>query len=378
MPQLRRSIASFRSGLTARRWQGVAAVAGLVSVALLGQGCGPDPAYGEGRKAEKLGEPHVAYGDYLQAARKSPGDGGVAAGIKRTAPAAAAHWQAEAWKAMSEKRYGDTWRNLMRILEIRPNDTTTANLILQLQKLHPTEIAEARADWLRRGSASLALGTPKPAPEKPVATQPAHQAEAVVLAEPAAMNPHPLPMALDTESLRPPDPDNPTMGGLLQITPRTPPSNPGRKGTSKHPQPPARQAAKNMSELDPRSSEEGTSLIQSASAEAALKPEPPQISQDFLVLRTLSKKDHRFSPQALLIDGIAVKLKGTDDEPEADLDLFDGKKRVKKIRGMRIGASQTFPGHSGINYRLVVLAIHDKTQTVRIGVQERPDPSKLP
>jgi hypothetical protein len=364
-------------------------------------GCGPGPAYKEAAKAEKLGEPQIAYEDFCQAARKSPGSGGVAEGIKRTAPAAAAYWQTQAWRAMTELRYADAWRLLMKVLEIRPNDTTTATLILQLQAQHPTEVAEAQADWLRRGSAALPRSTPLPqvASASPTASGPAQGREAFAKADsPAEMrrsSPAPRPVKGKRPS-RPADakpadsPTGPPNAVASADTNRAAAEAPrqddedrlvastdggrgavdrpsGPSGAVDHSQPAAQPSARDSKRPSSQTPPAGGATVASPfPQEAARAP------QGFLSLRTLSKKDKRFPKEAMLIDGVVVKLKGTDDDPEADLDLFDGKKRIKKLRGLRIGASQTFPGHSGVDYRLIVLAIHDKTQTVRVGVQEQP------
>ncbi len=383
----------------------VAALACILIVSTaFSHGCGPDPKFAEGLKAEKLGEPYLAYEDYCQAARKAPGDGGVAAGIKRTAPAAAAHYQAAALKAMSEERYADTWRILMRVLEIRPDDLTTVKLIRQLQHQHAAEIDDARADWLRRGSAGLASALPEPA--RPSATQPALKGTAIARADSSAAPERRPPPALgevkkaapevrgsmipdDQETITSSDAQRKSAdrneGAEPQLRHHGQVASPaqadrrqdviGLRGEAEHsaarPTP-----AQKPDEPDSPAGPEGVVSAVSYSAERQVVQGPMQSPQGLLTFRTLSKKDKRFAEQALLIDGIAVRLKGTEDDPEADLDLFDGKKRIKKIRGIRIGGSQTFSGRSGNDYRLVVLAIHHKTQTVRVGVQGRLDPAQ--
>jgi len=369
----------------------------LMLVLALGQGCGAGPAYTQGTKAEKQGEPQVAYEDFCQAARKSPGNGGVSAGIKRTAPAAASYWQTQAWRAMTEQRYADAWRLLMKVLEIRPNDTTTSTLILQIQAQHPAEVAEVRADWLRRGSAALTKGM---LPAIASASQPEKPRQAVAKAAPREEKkapPPPPPLAKNAprkapaveskavvQPAGPPTVNTPTEP--TRIAAAQPPKEqedrvvvPAEGGQAVDVRPPELPDVVDRSQRssqtpgeDARSGADKTAAVQGG---AAIGPTPQvaaRAPQGFLSLRTLSKKDKRFPKEAALIDGIVVKLKGTDDDPEADLDLYDGKKRIKKLRGLKIGASQVFPGHSGIDYRLIVLAIHDKTQTVRVGVQEQP------
>ncbi len=117
--------------------------------------------YRVGRKAESRGEVHVAYDKYRLAAREHPGSGAVASGIKRTGPPAAGFWESQARAATEEGRYPDAWRMWMRVLEISPNHYEAPGIIRRIQDQHATEIAEARADWLRRGSVSLALAEPR-------------------------------------------------------------------------------------------------------------------------------------------------------------------------------------------------------------------------
>ncbi|MEE8384658.1 MAG: hypothetical protein V3S01_01920 [Dehalococcoidia bacterium] len=131
-----------------------------VGLVVGGAGCS-GKTYRVGRKAESRGEVHVAYDKYRLAAREHPGSGAVASGIKRTGPSAAGFWESQARAAMEEGRFTDAWRMWMRVLEISPNHYEAPGIIRQLHSQHASEIADARADWLRRGSASLALAEPR-------------------------------------------------------------------------------------------------------------------------------------------------------------------------------------------------------------------------
>jgi tetratricopeptide (TPR) repeat protein len=434
---------------------------------------------GDARKAEKDGSATQAYDDYCKAARKNPGDGGAVAGLKRTGPAAAAHWQAQAWQAMEQQRYGEAWRMLMRALEIQPDDPTIVKLLLQVQQQHPTEIAEARADWLRHGSGALAMAgleegksTTEPAETtgKPTVVAKAKPAKAIGKSKAAAkadtarsmpdqdskIDQTPAPSAsVDGPSSNPPEalreisPPSPQgtsdIGPLAQAKPAgpdeappptgeaslgdaqkrhrewadafakadadpnkqapprsedkpgpaaetkrpadPPPSKPPETRRSVAPLPPKPAGTKRPTEPPPlkpievrRSVEPLPPAPKPGSSRQAnrdpgagqLQPRPAEAPPGFIVLSTLSKKDKAFPKEAMLIDGIVIKLKGTGDDPKTDLDLCDGKKRVKKIRGLKIGASETFAGHSGVEFRLVILSIQHKTDTVRVGVQELP------
>jgi hypothetical protein len=113
-------------------------------------------------------------------------------------------------------------------------------------------------------------------------------------------------------------------------------------------------------------------------AEPPRKPTPPPPSTtspaapkvpDYLACRILSKKDRRYPQSAALVDGISVKLRDTDDDLEADLDLLDGNQRIKKVRDLPVGRSCAFRGRSGKYYQLTVLGVEHKTRTVRLGVR---------
>ncbi|HVP11947.1 MAG TPA: hypothetical protein VMV94_12270 [Phycisphaerae bacterium] len=459
----------------------VAAIALLVCA-----GCTSSPAMSDARKAEKEGSAPVAYEDYCKAARKNPGDAGAVAGLKRTGPPAAAQWQAQAWQAMEQRRYGEAWRMLMRALEIRPDDPTVVKLIRQLEQQHPTEVAEARGDWLRRGSGALAMagleeGMAKeehaPASSQPIAVAKTEPKKMELDQAPAQASPSPAPASAAPAPANPnqpnqspseakkegPAPSDSLSGSGPGVRPkpadREIPRGAGDTGMSES-QKRHREWAEAFAKADgeqqketPKRSEEKTKPVEAKQqpeppppkpieikrpaeppppkpietrrstepppkpAETKRPPEPPpgkpverkrsidqpplwpptaqkeppapreqkgdpssgqiqpraaEVPQGFLLLRTLSKKDKGFPKEAMLVDGILIKLKGTGDEPKTDIELYDGKKRIKKIKGLRIGSSETFPGHSGVEYRLVVLSIHHKTDTIRVGVQELP------
>ena len=105
--------------------------------------------------------------------------------------------------------------------------------------------------------------------------------------------------------------------------------------------------------------------VQPIEAEALEPIEPP----GFTSIHTLSLNDRRYSRMALSVDGIGVRVKDTESSGVADLDLFDGKKRIQKIRDLEVGRSQTFRGKSGALYRVTLLGVHHKSRTVRLGVK---------
>lgn len=353
-------------------------------------GCGAGPAFQEAQKAERKGDPQLAYEDYCKAGREHAGNGDVAEGIKRTGPATVASLQAQAQQAMQEGRHADAWRMLMRALEIRPNDKSLAETIRQLQEQHPTEVAEVRADWLKRGPAALALGSPASAVPA-TTTGPAASSERLALAGPRAVE-----RPANPESRQPSEVSRPSPTGGQARRGQTDRSQSAGEAAADRPgssesQRSHRQWAEAFAKTDkargqktepeagarpkpadappPAQPSAPRAAVQSETADT--KPAPSaQPVPDFLVVRTLSKKDKRFPDELPLIDGVTVKLKGTDDDPKASFDLYDGKNRIKKCRGMRLGAAEVFRGRSGTAFRLSLLSIYDKTRTIRVGVRQ--------
>jgi hypothetical protein len=121
----------------------------------------------------------------------------------------------------------------------------------------------------------------------------------------------------------------------------------------------------------PTAAAEPKQATQAGSNQTSVEKQPSRATRygEFEVLQTLSKKNHRFPKRAEIMNGIIVKLKDTDDDLDADLDLYESGHRIKKIRGLEIGRSKTFKDHSGKRYSLTVLSIHHKSHTVRIGIK---------
>jgi len=91
--------------------------------------------------------------------------------------------------------------------------------------------------------------------------------------------------------------------------------------------------------------------------------------KSFLVVHTLSRKDKRYPKAMEAIDGITVALKDTDEKPlDADLELYQGKRRINRIKDFPEGRSEHFIGASGRRFRLTIIDIHYKSQTVRFGI----------
>ncbi len=346
------------------RWREMFAFACVLCVIV---GCGPGKAYRTGRRAEKRGAAHNAYDAYCRAGRKHPGSSAVASGIKRSGPAAAAFWEDEANAATVEGRHADAWRMWMRVLDIQPEHSIAPGAIRRIERQYPTAIADARAGWLRRGAPSLALANPrgaKPSPDVGVilAARPTEssrvdavywEAPLGVAAESTGSESETL-VVSGPESVAASDADlGDSMADVAGTDGRRVPGITDEVTTAR-----------------PEGRSTSVDTVAATQTEDADRAEEGRRKVgEFLVIRTLSKRDHRYPRRARIIDGIAARLKDTDSDLDADIYLYAGDRRIKKIRELPVGQSQTFRGRSGKKYRLTILNVHHKTRTVRIGIK---------
>jgi len=86
-------------------------------------------------------------------------------------------------------------------------------------------------------------------------------------------------------------------------------------------------------------------------------------------VHTLSRRNHRYVKSIKTVDGVTIKLKDTDSEGDADLNLYYGHKRFKQVRDIRVGQASTFRGRSGRLFKMVILDIQHKSHTVRLGIK---------
>ncbi len=404
---------------------GVALLAGLL---FLQSGCGPGKAFDQASAAEKRGDVGKAYDHYCQAARRNPGNGSVASGIKRTGPVASSLYETQATAAMDDGRFADAWKLLMRAIEIRPNNPSAVYLVRRLEKEHDVEIADARDAWKRQGSLALKVNSSPVSLAKLDAVKPSEADEVKSGSLTADSSPESS-LIVDSSSERTLVADASAAGSLaaaraagskkdpIALWVANLPASDSRADdgpSSKVGRPSSHNAPEaGVAAGEPRiasaPSEQFSSEVQvvaltgddpngpgRSSAGRAMRPvvqpldfrkaasrsdkvaigESQALRQDsvdqggtLFVQRTLSKKNRRYARRALLVDGIVAKLKDTDDDLDADIDLYDGDKRITKIRSLEIGQSKTFRGHSGKRYDLTILSIHHKSHTVRIGVK---------
>lgn len=322
---------------------------------LIGAGCAVDKHYRAGREAEERGDSSRAYDEFNRsgAARRS---GAVAAALERTAPGAADEAESAAITAMDQGRYDEAWRLLMRVLDIMPNHPNAPELIRRIEAEHGDKIALVSADYLRRGSAALLMSEEKQAaPATAIALRPSRPAPV----DPATQGALAARDGASSETSR-------------NFEPRRPPVA-GRKPIETSAEKPAGEAPREMTPVAP-----AKPARRIESPRGVIKP-PPRESMDaerraddrggFLIVHTLSKRDRRYPRVLRTLEGITLELKDTDGDGEVDMDIFDGKRRIKKVRDLMPGSSQTFRGKSGELYRMTLLGVHHKSHTVRIGIK---------
>lgn len=348
-------------------------------------GCAGAGVYQSGVRAEQRGEPHIAYEHYLRAASLDPSAGRVHDALSRVGPRAAEHWADQGRDVEAAGQYGDAWRMYIRSLEIQPNNPTVTGLIREIDKRYPTAVADARRDWMRRGRAALA-----------------GRDERLASAADARSDDNGAPSTDPPSGMT--DPDSPLAatdihpgpahgGGKKQPTVRSPREKRlarretfnsfGGWAADAHASAIGGEDIENSGAVVRRNRNAGIQRNVDRGPAAQLDkalgfklpPAPaaienqPSGEQPFLVIHTLSRRDRRFVKTVESVDGIAIKLKDTDHERDADLSLYSGKKRIRKIKDIRVGETATFRGRSGRYFRLTVLFIHHKSRTVRVGIR---------
>lgn len=351
----------------------------VVLLALTGAGCVVDKHYRVGREAEERGDSSRAYDEYCRSGAASR-SGAVAAALERTAPGAADEAESAAITALDQGRYDEAWRLLMRVLDIMPNHPNAPELIRRLEAEHSAEIALVSADYLRRGSAALVTSAEsRPGPATALALR------------------SPLPAPIDPATLGTlPPKSSAAAKGALAAKGRVAGSETSRNFGPPRPMTSAKQpkekpgdgkdAVSLASAEKPvgRAPREVTPVAPSKprgpveSPRGVIKP-PPKDSMEaerwgddrgeYLIVHTLSKRDRRYPRVLRTLEGITLELRDTDGDGEVDLDVFDGKRRIKKVRDLMPGSSQTYRGKSGELYRMTLLGVHHKSHTVRIGIR---------
>ena len=303
-----------------------------------------------GERAERHGRYHVAYQYYCDAAKRYPSDRNVQTAISRAAPRAALHYERRAARAVEAENYADAWRWYMQALTITPDDTAIAGMIKMLEQHHAEEVASAKAAWRRHGEASLAVRSQSQWP--PPSAPPVDSTEESYHVRGAA-GPGP-----ERQATSDPDPLHDPRRRAYSAT-EQPPQD-ARRGRDLSDVP-----ADPESPIEPTWSDDLRDKDEGRGAQSDERAEGPV----YLMTAILSVEDRRYPRRTHTFDDIHVRL---NSDPDADLDVYVGTQRVRKMRDIKPGQSVRVEGRSGRRYEVVVITIVDRTESVRIGI--RPDP----
>lgn len=314
----------------------------FVAVLVLTAGCSKGPAFRLGRDAEKRGDAHLAYAYYCQAAVRRPDNRELSASIKRLSPAAASYWRQHARAAASVGQYADAWRMAMRCLRIQPDDMDALALVRELESNHAMAVASAREVYERGGPGTLVVAplaaVPASAMEPPGSDLPDAGPEAgAVMASALAGVGRGAGAASVTGSLTPADRTEAGEG-----------ANENAGGTYGESTEGARPPLDRAGSIQPPAGGRRTGGT---------------------IAITLSRRDKRYERRVFAGDGFSVRLRDTDDAPDADLDIYAGDKRIRKIRDIEPGQSETFTTPSGAAYSLSLLSVDHATRTVHIALK---------
>jgi hypothetical protein len=418
-PTVREGSAFAARGLAVARGPLVALVRGrhclailLVYILVLTAGCSKGRAYRLGRDAEKHGEAHVAYAYYCQAAVRRPDDGTISASIRRLNPAAATFWRQHAREAASQRRYADAWRMAMRCLRIRPDDADAAALVRELESKHSMAVAWARQAYERGGPRTLAVAQRrsyrKKAPEAPASDSPDVHEDAVTasalagVGRGAGKSP-----AADLQTLADDtkidkkagkttgeilaqqaggnvrDKTNQKAGGARPPVSRNdgmqpPPDRTDRlrlpRDRDDSMRPPLDRDARMgppryMSDGARPPPDQSERVQQPLDRAPRMRPLTSEHESDAAIALTLSRRDKRYARRVAAMDGLSVRLRDTDSDPDADLDIYADDKRIRTIRDLGPGQSETFTTPSGSAYSVSLLSVNHPTRTVCIVIK---------
>lgn len=365
-----------------RRRNGIAAA--CICAALIPAGCVGGRSFELAQEAERRGDASKAYDEYVKAGTRSQA-GAIEDAISRVAPAAADEAESAALAAMDAGDHADAWRMLMRTLEIQPNHPNAPQLIRRIEAEHAGDIAAAKADYVRRGFAALAM-TRRPPTQlaaagkgagNPTLSETSRDKSPAPPPKPAIQGPPRIASAPPPPKAPTPPPAAPTRteekvavaAPSRRVMPTPAPRREVLPPTALNVPPPQEAEAPPTSESEREDEDEEAAELPEFEGVA---PEPVVMQHGagkYAMMYTLSKRDRRYPRTCRTVDGITITLKDTDDDMEADFDLYSGNRRIKKIRDLELGRAQTFRGKSGELYRLTLLGVHDESHTVRIGIK---------
>jgi len=96
---------------------------------------------------------------------------------------------------------------------------------------------------------------------------------------------------------------------------------------------------------------------------------PRNADNAYVFTGAVSRKDRKLSRQIETVDGLEVRLNGTDAESRANLEVRLDGRRIAQLDKWRPGWRARVKGLSGGSYELLILDIHHPSQTVRFGLR---------
>lgn len=260
--------------------------------------------------SERRGEFHKAYDHYCEQLKTGPSNTSpAAAGIRRTAPHAAAYWQRRAYAAAEAGDWGNAATYHRKVLEIKPNELSSILSLRQIARTRGDQVLLASRTPPAKPKPAAAKPRPKPIPQTPKQPKP---------------KPKPKPAAAETRSYATTRPAE---------RPRVATVNPYRqKPTVSH--------------------------------------RPGAAKGEFVMVVCVSREDSRYAKTARLRDGLVVKVKDTDKRPlDADVNIYLRTKRIAKLSDLPEDSVIAVIGQSRHRYEIVVMNIYDATETVTIGLR---------
>lgn len=296
---------------TALMRRGLLTLAATTLACLLPAGCRAVSNARAAVRAERAGQHHLAYDLYCEAARELPSDPVIARGIKRNADKAFEHWRRQARAALGREEHAVAWKHLMRALMIRPDHRPTARAIRDLEASRAGAVATARRAYQQKGPHTLLVRSPASRSRTPWPSGAQQDRQ------------------LARSDGRAPGASAPVQRGQ------------GVAGSDGRPaQPTDRQAAAQQGDQD-----------------------------KVLATVTVSVEDRRYPRKAEAFDDVFIKVVDTDNDPDADVDIYLGRRRVRRINNWTVGQYITVTGLTGRRYRLVLDQITDRTETISLSVR---------
>ncbi len=297
-------------------------VSALILIAC-GNGCAGAKAYRQGKEAEKRGEAHIAYAYYAQAAQSNPDDRDYTRSLKRLGPTAANFWINSARLAEAEGRVIDAWKSCMRCLMIQPDHPEGLAYINELDAKHGTKLSAVKRDWQNKGAAILAIKVP-PKPPAQVSARP------------------PVPQISNSGPTAKRDIAQANKPAAVRKTP-------------------AQKAKRSQRKWPPKSESPPKTPKQQISTNREQPTKPNGARPNSYVL---SRDNDRYGDRVKAIDDLIVELQDTSDELEADIDLYDGKRRIQKIRGLKVGRSKLLLTPQNRWFRLSLERVDHESETI--------------